>query len=113
MGIWAGGDGGLDPVRTVALAPTAEAAGAAGLIRLADGDGHGNWAFELDVSGLEALPEGGYYVLWLSRDGDYAGTCGTFNVAADGTAVVRMSASYRLADYDEWVVSPGSPATRS
>ena len=26
VGVWAGGDGGLDPVRTVALAPTAEAA---------------------------------------------------------------------------------------
>ena len=61
------------------------------------------------MSGLEALPDGGYYVLWLSKDGDYAGTCGTFNVAADGTAAVRMSASYRLSDYDEWVVSAWIP----
>ena len=53
--------------------------------------------------------EGGYYVLWLDKDGDYAGTCGTFNVGADGTTTVTMNASYRLPDYDAWVVTAWLP----
>jgi hypothetical protein len=43
-------------------------------------------------------------VLWLAKDGKYAGTCGTFNVGA-GTTTVDMTVSYRLSDYDAWVIS--------
>ena len=64
----------------------------------------GNWEIELDVSGLPHLPPGDYYVLWLARDGKYAAECGTFNVGP-GLTRIEMTASYRLADYDAWVIS--------
>jgi hypothetical protein len=64
----------------------------------------GNWQIELDVSGLPHLPAGDYYVLWLARDGEYAAECGTFNVGP-GLTRVEMNASYRLDDYDAWVIS--------
>ena len=52
---------------------------------------------------------GGYYVLWLAeKDGGYGGTCGTFRTG-DGTTTVRMNASYRLSDFDDWVVTAVKP----
>ena len=44
-----------------------------------------------------------YYVLWLAKDGEYAGTCGTFDVS--GRTTVDMTASYDLREYDAWVIS--------
>jgi hypothetical protein len=106
VGFWtSGGGSSFEAVRTVHLVPTARAAGASGLIRLGARDATtGNWPFEVDVSGLPALPDGGYYVLWLVKDGHIAGACGTFDVGPD-TTTVRMSASYSLDEYDKWVVT--------
>jgi hypothetical protein len=108
VGFWIGQDR-LDFTREVAMQPTGEAPSAAALIRLGERDERGNWELELDVSGLPALPEGGYYILWLAKDGEYAGTCGTFNVGADGASTVRMNGSYVLDRYDEWVVTAWLP----
>jgi hypothetical protein len=109
VGLWAGGGGSsLDAVRTVQLRATDHAPDAAGLIRLGTRDAQGNWPFELDVSGLPRLAEGGYYVLWLAKDGEYAGTCGTFTTGG-GSTTLRMSASYELNGYDEWVVTAWIP----
>ena len=109
IGSWTTGGGGFDARATVPLRATQDAAGASGLIRLGPRDeATGNWELEVVVSGLPTLPEGGYYVLWLAKNGKYAGTCGTFNVGA-GTTRVRMSASYLLSEYDEWVVTAWLP----
>jgi hypothetical protein len=67
-------------------------------------DASGNWQFELDIGGLPPLEGNGYYVLWLEKDGEWGATCGTFNVGEDATTV-RLSASYRLRDFDAWVVT--------
>ncbi len=98
----------FDVRATVPLQATANAPGAAGTIRLAEPKPGGTWELELTVSGLPELPPGDFYVLWLAKDGQYAATCGSFRVAS-GTTTYRWEAAYRLADYDEWVISPRRP----
>ena len=109
VGWWASGNGDTDAARIVEMAPTAAAADASATLTLGRRDDAGNWDLRVRASGLPELPPGGYYVLWLERNGEYAGTCGTFNVSGDGSASVRMSASYRLDDYDRWVVTAWLP----
>ena len=66
----AGGKGGdfhaafTRPMHGTALAPTALAT-----IRIADADSAGNWPMRFSVNGLEPLPKGAYYELYLSRRG--------------------------------------------
>ena len=72
-------------------------------IKVGEKDANGNWKIRLEVKGLPPLSGDRYYVLWLAKDGKYAATCGGFNVRGD--TVVDMTASYRLSDYDAWVVS--------
>ena len=47
-------------------------------------------------------------MLWLAKGRKYAGTCGTFRVGS-GTTRVDMNVSYRLSDYDAWVVTAQLP----
>jgi hypothetical protein len=104
LGYRLGGEN-FETVRTVEMQATAAAPGATASIRLGAADREsGNWELLLDVGGLPPLPSDGYYVLWLAKDGEYAGTCGTFAVG-DGHTTVRMTASYPLDAYDEWVIS--------
>jgi hypothetical protein len=91
--------------RSVAMQPTDNAPGASAVIKLRERDAQtGNWELELNVSGLPKLSGGDYYYLWLAKNGEYEATCGTFNVG-NGKTTVRMTVSYRLSDYDAWVVS--------
>ena len=99
----------FEPRRTIAMEPTSLARGASAKIGLGDRDGDGNWRMRLEVSGLRELPPGGYYLLWLEKDGEYAGACGSFNVGSDGNAIVELTASYRLADYDKFVITAAVP----
>jgi Anti-sigma-K factor rskA len=104
VGRWTGGSG-VDYRASVPLQATADAPLATGLIRIAEGDrSTGNQELALRVAGLPKLSGGDYYVLWLAKNGKYAGTCGTFNVGS-GTTNVEMTVSYRLEDYDAWVIS--------
>lgn len=77
--------------------------GARGSLVVYDSDVAGNWPMKLEVSGLEALPRGATYALWLTRDGKLADQCGTF-VAGPTPTEVALNAPYRLKDYDGWVV---------
>jgi hypothetical protein len=109
--LWLGTRDEFEVRASVPLEATRNAPGAAGVIRLGERDASGTWEVELTVSGLRELPPGGFYVLWLAKDGKYAGTCGSFRVTG-GTATHRWVAAYRLEDYDEWVISarpPGLP----
>jgi hypothetical protein len=104
VGRWTGG-GGAHYRFAVPLEATASAPQASGEIKVGDRDPKsGNWELQLNVAGLPKLAGGDYYVLWLAKDGKYAGTCGTFNVGS-GKTTVDMTVSYRLKDYDAWVVS--------
>ena len=103
LGRWTNGDD-FETRFTVAMQPTENARDAAAVIRVGKRDEAGNWELELDVSGLPELPPGEYYDLWLAKDGEYAATCGIFSVAG-GETTVQMNVSYRLADYDAWVIT--------
>jgi hypothetical protein len=103
-----GGDD-FDVRFTAPLEATENAAGAEGVLRVGERMENGNWGMEVEVDGLRALPKGGYYVLWLAKDGEYAATCGTFTVGRDGSASVYMNASYNLREYDAWVVTAHLP----
>ena len=109
LGYLAGGERGGDEQYRVAMRATEEARGASAEIRVGERDEEtGNLTLELDVSGLPKLPEGGYYALWLAKDGRYAGTCGTFGVGEDQTTV-SMNVSYDFDDYDAWVITAYLP----
>jgi len=97
------GDG-FDAEASVALAPVAAGpGGAAGELRLAAPDGHGNRALELDVRGL---PEGrgAVYALGVARPRGGMWRCGTFTTGT-GEATVRMTVPYPIAEDATWVVS--------
>jgi hypothetical protein len=104
VGRWTAGSD-VDPLLTVPLRATQDAPDAAAVIEVGERDEKsGNWELELEVTGLPKLPAGRYYDLWLAKDGEYAVTCGNFNVGA-GTTRVRLTVSYELSEYDTWVIS--------
>jgi hypothetical protein len=96
IGYLAGGAGGSDPVRTVAMSGPNQATAD---LALFEKDAAGNWPMELRVSGLEP----GRYELWLTRGDKLAESCGAFAVAA-GETMVPLNAPYSLRDFDGWVV---------
>ena len=109
LGLLAGGEEGLDERLRVTMEATPHARGAVAVIRVGEKDEEsGNYELELEVSGLRELPEGGYYALWLAKDGEYAATCGTFRVGEDETSVY-MNVAYDLERYDAWVVTAYLP----
>jgi hypothetical protein len=100
----------INAVRTVKLRGTALDRDALATLKLGKRDSQGNWPMVLQVSGLQRLPEGGYYDLYLTRKGEPVAKCGVFNVGG-GETVVRLSASYDLKDFDRngWVVTRQIP----
>ena len=111
FGLLSSGDD-FDERFTVAMEATEDAPGAEGLIRVGEPDAtSGNWELELEVSGLPKLESGRYYYLWLAKDGEYAATCGSFQVRNE-TTTVRMNVAYRLRDYDGWVITANQQGER-
>jgi hypothetical protein len=88
---------------SIQMKPAASNPRASALIKLGDRDANGNWKLRLQVDGLPELGGDGYYVLWLAKNGKYAATCGTFKVRGETT--IDMTVSYRLTEYDAWVIS--------
>ena len=88
---------------SIQMKPAASNPRASALIKLGDRDANGNWKLKLQVDGLPELGGDGYYVLWLAKNGKYAATCGTFKVRGETT--IDMTVSYRLTEYDAWVIS--------
>jgi hypothetical protein len=98
----------IDTQFAVELQGTELARGARATLEVGTKDSHGNWPMILHVSGLRALPQGGYYDLFLSRGGRPIALCGTFNVRS-GETVVRLSAAYELKRFDGWIVTRQLP----
>jgi hypothetical protein len=96
--------------RSVELRGTMLDRDASATLRLGARDSDGNWPMVLHVRNLDTLPEGGYYDLYLTRDGKPLVLCGTFNVT-QGEAVIRLSAAYDLSRFDKngWVVTRQPP----
>jgi hypothetical protein len=102
-----GADGdSFDVRREVPMHGTDAAPVASGSLRLGYPDDHGNWPMLVVVRGLTPLPSNGYYELLLTKEGKPVVTCGSFKVGPSGEATVRLGASYRLRDFDGWVVRP-------
>lgn len=100
------GTASLDVARSVQLRGTALDPDAAGTLHLGNRDRDGNWSMILQVRGLDDLGEGGYYDLYLTRDGKPRVLCGTFN-ARRREVVIRLNAAYDLSRFDRngWVVT--------
>ena len=96
----------LEASRSVELRGTALDPDASATLLLGERDPHGNWPMVLQVRGLDDLGEGGYYDLYLTRDGEPRVLCGTFN-ARGREVVIRLSAAYDLSRFDRngWVVT--------
>jgi hypothetical protein len=100
----------FDAVRSVQLAGTDLDRDASGRLDVGRMDGQGNYEMLLHVRNLDTLPEGGYYDLYLTRNGKPRVLCGTFNVTR-GEVTVRLSAAYDLKRFDQngWVVTRQPP----
>jgi Anti-sigma-K factor rskA len=104
FGRWTAEDG-FDARAVVAMQPTNAAPEAAAVIEIGElDDASGNWRMQLEVSGLPSLPGGRSYHLWLAKDGEYAASCGYFNVGP-GTTRVDLTVAYSLQKYDAWVIT--------
>jgi hypothetical protein len=103
LGYLAGGGGGSEPLRTVAMSGANQATAQ---LAVYEKDAAGNWPMELTVDGLAK----GRYELWLTREGKLAEPCGAFAVAA-GETTVPLNAPYVLKAFDGWVVVPAGETT--
>jgi hypothetical protein len=102
------GDRGGDQFRagdTFAMHAVDASSPAKGSIQIGDRDRGGNWAIQLRVSGLEKLPKGEWYALYLTENGKITAWCGAFAAASRGRTVVRMSVPYKLEPGVKWVVT--------
>ena len=112
IGVWLGGR-----TEEVALAETvtlnampAAPPEATMVIHVLPKDEAGNWPMAADVSGLRALPDDGYYEVWLTKGSELAMSCGRFVVDEQGQAKdVWLNGPYRFVDYDRWVVVSWTP----
>lgn len=97
-------------VRVVKLAGTTLDSDARATLELGKADAGGNWPMLLHARGLQQLPEGGYYDLYLTKGGKPVVLCGTFNVKG-GEVVVHFSAAYDFNHFDKdgWVVTRQLP----
>jgi hypothetical protein len=97
-------------VRNVRMHPTKVAPEALASIQIGKGDSHGNWPMLVKLSGLNKLPKGGYYALWLTRNGKPVAPCGWFR--ADGNTSVQLTVAYSLKRFDGWALTEQMPGDR-
>jgi hypothetical protein len=64
----------------------------------------------VQVEGLDHLPKGDYYTLFMTRNGKPVVTCGTFNVSKDGLTTVRFSIAYDVDRFDGLMLAKYSRA---
>jgi hypothetical protein len=100
----------IDVRQVVKLRGTALDNDALATLELGHRDQQGNWPMILHATGLQALPEGGYYNLFLTRNGKPLALCGSFSVKR-GEVTVRFTAGYDLSHFDRdgWVVTRQIP----
>jgi hypothetical protein len=101
----------MDVRKVVKLQGTALDRDALATLELGNPDLQGNWPMILHASGLQSLPEAGYYDLYLTRKGKPVALCATFNVNRRGEVNIRFSAAYQLEHFDRngWVVTRQIP----
>ena len=95
---------GLQTDRVVQMFGTEGAVSARASLELFEVDASGNWPMLMTIRGLEPLPAGETYELWLTKDGEPAELCGVFTVHA-GATEVWMNAPWKLRRFDGWIVA--------
>ncbi len=95
---------GLETDRVVQMFGTEGAVAARASLELFEVDASGNWPMLMTIRGLEPLPEGQTYELWLTKGGEPARLCGVFAVHA-GATEVWMNAPWKLKSFDGWIVA--------
>jgi hypothetical protein len=88
----------------ISMSGTTAAPAASASLHVFELDDAGNWPMKVTVQGLQPASSGRPFELWLTRDGEREGLCGSFLTDASGAAVVPMNAPYRFDEYDGWVV---------
>lgn len=106
------GGSGFRAVRVVPMRGLGGLAAARAELKIGARDEYGNIPIEMVVRGLQPLPTGGYYELYLSKQGKPRASCGTFR-AGPGETRVRLSIAYELEPWGErwdgWVVTVHLP----
>jgi hypothetical protein len=79
-------------------------------IVIGERDEVGNWPLLVKINGLDPLPRGQWYELYLTRKGKLAAYCGSFSVNDTGRTTVQFSIPYRLKHFDGWIVTKSKNA---
>jgi hypothetical protein len=82
---------------------------ASATIDVGERDEAGNWPMLIKVRGLRQLPDGGRYLLYLTRNGRPVAWCGSF-VVEEGETTALLNAPYRFDEFDGWVVRADIPS---
>jgi hypothetical protein len=111
-GYLAGKREGFSTTYKVQMHSTAAAPGASGLIKVGQLDKAGNWPLLVTVRHLKPLAPGGYYEMYVTRNGKRIGTCGTFRITSQANEV-RLNAPYKLGRGVGWIVTARPSGTRA
>jgi hypothetical protein len=105
-------------VFTLEMKPTSAAReGAAAVLRIGKKEEGGNIPLAVSASGLDPVPEGGYYELWLTKKVGKRQkrevSCGTF-IASDRDLSVRLNAPYTLEPgFNGWIITRHLPGSKN
>jgi hypothetical protein len=111
--------GGFESVATLSMHGVAPLANASAELEIGETDEYGNVPMEMHVQGLPALPQGGWYELFLTKKNVIGASCGTFRAVSSETTV-RLNVGYDLGAlrkagvFDGWAVTahvPGKPGS--
>jgi hypothetical protein len=111
-----GTPGGTEFTTVIEMKATSNAReGAAAVLRLGQKEEGGNIPMLLAASGLDPVPEGGYYELWLTKKVGKKQikevSCGTF-IASDRDLSVRLNAPYTLERFTGWIITRHVPGEK-
>jgi hypothetical protein len=90
--------------KTLPMHGVGSASNASGTIDIGAPDKSGNWPLRVEVRGLQKLPQGSYYEMFLTRHGKPVAACGIFGVAGR-TSTVRLTLPRNVGRYDGWIVT--------
>jgi hypothetical protein len=102
------GDRGGTEFHVVKVIPMRGSGGALASIQMGERDDVGNWPMHFSVSGLPKQKEGGYYNLYLVKNGRPVVLCGSFRVH-DRTTTVTFTVPYKAKRFEGWVVTAQPP----
>jgi hypothetical protein len=109
------GDHGSSEYHSIAAIPMHAPEGAQpakASIAIGERDSVGNWPLLVKVNGLDPLPKGQWYELYLTRKGQLAAYCGSFSVNDTGRTTGQFSIPYHLKRFDGWVVTTSEKKPR-